>query len=81
MLEPETGRDVACIMDIDTGAACALAADRFTMVIKLKRNADNIKTGFMQQCSGDRGIDATGHGDNNAGIGGGGIKAKGVQPG
>ncbi len=56
----------ARVMDVAAGAAGALAMRCRAVIVKLQRDADDVVAGVRQDRGGDRGIDATGHGDNHA---------------
>ena len=50
------------------GAAGALAVGRGAMVVELQRHADHVIALGLEQRRGHRGIDAAGHGDDDAGV-------------
>src|SRR6185437_2943590 len=60
--------NIARIVNVLTGAACALAMGRRAMVVELQRDADDVVTLRLQQRRRHRGIDAARHGDNHAGV-------------
>src|SRR5215831_10149804 len=61
-------RHRARVIDILAGAAGALAMGRGAMVVELQRDADDVVALGLEQRRRDRGVDATRHGDDHAGI-------------
>ena len=61
--------DRARIVNIATGAASALAVGGGAVVVELERDADHVVAGFGQERGGDRRVDPTRHGDDNARVG------------
>ena len=59
--------DAAGVVDVLAGAAGALAVRRLAVIVELQRHADDVVAGALQQAGDDRGIDAAGHGDDDAG--------------
>src|SRR5262249_29983030 len=57
------------VVDVAAGAARALAMASRAMIVELERNADHIIAGIGYKRRGDRGIDATRHGDDHARVG------------
>ena len=57
--------DVARVVDVLPGAACALAVGRCAVIVKLQRDADDVIALRLQQRGRHRGIDAAGHGDDD----------------
>ena len=53
MLDPETGGNSAGIVNICPRTAGPLDTHRLTMVVKLERDADNIKTLFFEERRGN----------------------------
>ncbi len=80
MANAESSCNHPSIMNIGTGAARPLGADRLPMVIELERNADNVITLLLEQGGGYRAVDPARHGHHHAGILRRSIKAEGVQP-
>src|SRR6185503_7403481 len=60
--------DAARVVDVLARAAGALAMGGRAMVVELQRHADYVVALGFEQRRGDRGIDATGHGDDDAGV-------------
>ena len=60
--------DAARVVDVLAGAAGALAVRRRAMVVELQRDADDVVALGLEQRRDDRGIDAAGHGDDDAGV-------------
>ena len=60
--------DRARVVDVLTRAAGALAVGGGAVVVKLQRDADHVIALGLQQRRGHRGIDAAGHGDDDAGV-------------
>src|SRR5262249_25279634 len=61
-------RHRAGVIDVLAGAAGALAMGRGAMVVELQRDADDVVALGLEQRRRDRGIDATRHGDDHAGV-------------
>ena len=49
-------------------AAGAGPGRRIARIVELQRDADDVVSLFLEDCGGDRGIDATGHGDDDPGV-------------
>ncbi len=60
--------DHARVVDVAAGAAGALAMGGGAMIVKLQRHADDVIAFGLEQGGRDRGIDAAGHGDDDAGV-------------
>ena len=60
--------DAARVVDVLAGAAGALAMGRRAVVVELQRDADDVIALGLEQRGGHRGIDAAGHGDDDAGV-------------
>ena len=60
--------DRAGVVDVLAGAAGALAVGRRAMVVELQRHADDVIALGLEQRRRHRGIDAAGHGDDDAGV-------------
>ena len=58
--------DRARVVDILAGAAGALAVGGLAMVVELQRHPDDVIPFRLEQGRGDRGIDASRHGDDHA---------------
>ena len=58
--------DRARVMDVAPGAAGALAVGRGAVVVELQGHADDVVALGLEQRGRDRGIDAAGHGDDDA---------------
>src|SRR5262249_52646685 len=72
-------RDRARVIDVLPGAASALAVARSTVGVELQRHADDIEALGLEQGRRHRGIDAAGHGDDDAGIARGAFKIEAVE--
>jgi hypothetical protein len=57
--------DISCVVDVLPGATGALAMGSRTVIVKLQRDADDVVTLGFQQRGRRRGIDTTGHGDDD----------------
>ncbi len=68
MRNAEPGRDIARIVDILPRAACALAVRRFSVVIELHGDANDVVALGGEQRRRDRRIDAARHRDDDAGF-------------
>src|SRR5215831_3249644 len=79
MGNPDPLRDRARVIDVLPGAASALAVARSTVVVELQRHADDIEALGLEQGRRHRGIDAAGHGDDDAGIARGAFKIEAVE--
>ena len=62
----QRGGDAAGIVDVLAGAAGALAMGRLAMVVELERDADDVIALAGEEAGNHRGIDATGHRDDDA---------------
>ena len=71
--------DHARVMDIAAGAAGALAMGGGAMIVKLQGHADDIIAFGLEQGGRDRGIDAAGHGDDDAGLFRGAFKIETIE--
>ena len=60
--------DGARVVDVLARAAGALAMRRRAVVVELQRDADDVIALGLEQRRGHRGIDAAGHGDDDAGV-------------
>ena len=60
--------NAAGVVDVLTGAAGALAVGRGAVVVELQRDADDVIALGLEQRGRHRGIDATGHGDDDTGV-------------
>ncbi len=70
IVEDKVGNAEACgdrarILDILTCAASSLAMCRFSMVIKLKGDADDVIALILEQGGDHAGVDSARHGDND----------------
>ena len=79
MRDGEALRDVARVVDVLAGAAGPFAVRRRAVVVKLHGHADDVIALARQQGGHDAGIDAAGHGDDDARVRGGLWQAQGVQ--
>ncbi len=59
--------DAAGVVDVLAGAAGAFAVGGRAVIVKLQGDADHVVAGLLEEAGDDRGIDATGHGDDDAG--------------
>ena len=62
--------DATRIVDVLAGAAGALPAHRGAVVVQLQREADHLAAGRHQERRCARAVDAAGHGDDHAALGG-----------
>src|SRR5690606_21063398 len=58
--------NLARIMDVLAGATASLAPRRLAVVVELQRDADDLVARSLHQRRRDRGINASGHGDDDA---------------
>ena len=65
----ETGGDLARVVDVLAGAASAGAMRGLAVIVQLQRHADDVVTLGLEQRGDDGGIDAAGHGDDDARVG------------
>ena len=66
--DADGARHPSGVVNVLAGAAGALAMDGGAMIVELQGNADDVVAFVLQQRGGHRGIDASRHGDNHAGI-------------
>ena len=66
MGDAELGRDLAGVMDVLTRAAGAGAVGCGAVIVKLQRHADDVVARLLHEARHDRGVDAPGHGDDDA---------------
>jgi len=66
MCDAERVGDGARIADVLSGATGTRTLGRFAMIVKLKRHADHFGSGARRQRRGDRRIDTTRHGNDDA---------------
>jgi hypothetical protein len=71
--------DAARIINVLPGAAGAAAAHRFTMIVKLESDPDDLRSSLGRERGRDRAVDATGHGDDDSCIARGAAELK-VDP-
>jgi hypothetical protein len=53
-------------MNVLAGTAASLPTGGSSMIVELQCDANDVVAGFLEQSSGNRGVDAAGHGDNHA---------------
>ncbi len=61
MTDPESIRDAAGIVNVLAGTAGTVAGGEGAMIVELKRNANDLMPGFVQQASDDAAVHASGH--------------------
>ena len=66
--DAEARGDVARVMDVLSGAACALAVRRIGMVVELHGQADDVVAPVGEQRRDDRRIDSPRHRHDDAGV-------------
>ena len=66
--DAEAFGDTPGVVDVLAGAAGALAVRRRAVIVKLQGDADDVVALALQQPGHDRGIDAAGHGDDDASL-------------
>src|SRR5262245_44822483 len=68
MRNADAFRNAARVIDVLTGAAGPLAVGRGAMIVELQGDPDDVIALRLEQGGRDRGIDATGHGDDDASV-------------
>lgn len=66
MRNAQARSDRTCILDILACAAGPFAVCCFTVIIELKGDADDVITLIFEQGGNNAGVNAAGHGDNDA---------------
>src|SRR5688500_3175040 len=80
MGDAESLRHAAGILNVLSGAAGALAANRLAMIVELEGDADHVIALTLQESCDHGGIDPSGHGDHHPGVGRTPRQMKAVEP-